>query len=121
MANAKASFLPSMYVEPFGGVQIENLLCGTPTITTDWGSFAENNLHGITGYRCRTMGDFVEAIKRIDEIDPEDCRRFAMGNFTLDKVAPMYEKYFKDVLDVYEGKGWYSDCNGLDAMYRVYP
>jgi glycosyltransferase involved in cell wall biosynthesis len=120
MSNAKASFLPSMYVEPFGGVQIENLLSGTPTITTDWGSFAENNLHGITGFRCRTMGDFVDAVANCDQINPYDCRKFG-ENFTLEKVAPMYEKYFNDVMDVYTGKGWYADGNGIDAMTRFYP
>jgi glycosyltransferase involved in cell wall biosynthesis len=120
MANAKASFLPSMYVEPFGGVQIENLLSGTPTITTDWGSFAENNIHGVTGYRCRTMGDFVDAVKNIDRIKPHDCRAFG-ENFTLQAVAPMYEKYFEDVLDVYTGKGWYADGNNIHAMKRFYP
>ena len=120
MAGAKASFLPSMYVEPFGGVQIENLLSGTPTITTDWGSFAENNLHGITGYRCRTMGDFVDAVANCDQINPYDCRKFG-ENFTLENVAPMYEKYFEDVLDVYTGEGWYAKGNGIDAMTRFYP
>jgi hypothetical protein len=65
------------------------------------------------------MGDFVDAIKRIDEIDPADCRKFG-ENFTLEKVAPMYEKYFEDVLDVFTGKGWYAEGNGLDAMKRVY-
>ena len=120
MSNATASFIPSLYVEPFGGVQVENLLSGTPTITTDWGCFAENNLHGITGYRCRTMGDFIDAMNNIHKIKPIDCRSFG-SNFTLEKVAPMYEKYFQDILDIYDGKGWYSDGNGINALYKQYP
>ncbi len=120
MSKAKASFLPSQYVEPFGGVQIENLLSGTPTITSDWGSFAENNLHGVTGYRCRTMGDYVDAVENIDRIKPADCRKFG-ENFTLEKVASRYEKYFQDVLDVHNGAGWYADGNGIDAMTMTYP
>ena len=122
MAKAKASFVPSQYVEPFGGVQIENLLSGTPTITSDWGSFTENNLHGITGFRCRTMGDYVDAVKAIEvgAINPYYCYRWGK-NFTLDRVAPMYEKYFADVMDVYTGDGWYAKGNDIEAMNRYYP
>jgi glycosyltransferase involved in cell wall biosynthesis len=122
MSKARGSILASMYVEPFGGVQIENLLSGTPTLTTDWGSFSENNLHGYTGYRCRTMGDFVTGIERIMEgaIRSWDCRTWG-ENFSLTNIAPMYEKYFRDVLAVYTGEGWYSPSNGIDAMFRRYP
>ena len=115
MAKAKGSIIPSQYLEPFGGVQVECLLSGTPTITSDWGAFTENNIHGLTGYRCRTMGDYVEAIKNIGNIKPKDCRKWGL-NFTLDKIAPRYEKFFNDVLDVYKGDGWYSKSNGLDVL-----
>ena len=108
MKKAKGSFLPSQYVEPFGGVQIENLLCGTPTITSNWGSFTENNINGVTGYRCLTFDDYLKAAVSINngEIDYKKCREHG-EKFSLQNVALMYEKYFQDVLNVYENKGWY--------------
>lgn len=107
MSQARASIVASRYVEPFGGVQIENLLSGTPTITTDWGAFVENNPHGITGFRCNTFDDYVRAWERVDTINPQTCRDFALQRFTFDAVAPQYERFFQDVADVYGGSGWY--------------
>lgn len=123
LAGAQALFVPSYYVEPFGGVMIEAFFSGTPVISTDWGSFAENNLHGLTGYRCRTMEQFVWATKNINKIDPKVCRQWAMDNFSLDAIAPMYEEFFYMITSS-KKHGWYYENPGrseLDWMTRKYP
>lgn len=107
MANAKASFVASQYLEPFGGVAVENLFSGTPIITSDWGVFNEYNTNGLTGYRCRTFADYINAVNNIDNINSYNCYNVAMTRFSMEVVAQQYEKYFQDVLNVYQGAGWY--------------
>lgn len=124
MRNAKALFAPTHFNEPFGGVSIEALFCGTPTITSDWGGFSENNLHGVTGYRCRTIEQFVWAGKNIDKISRHACRDWAMNNFSLERVALMYEEYFNTLIKVYIGQGFYATNDQrteLDWLKRTYP
>lgn len=107
LSQASGLIIASKYLEPFAGVQVEAWLSGTPTVTPDHSAFAELNLHGQTGYRCRMFRHFVKACQTLDQIDSEICQWHGQ-NFTLDRVAPMYEDYFQDVLDVYHGQGWYT-------------
>ena len=68
------------------------------------------------------MDHFTWAAENIANIRPKDCRTWA-ENFTLDRVAPMYEEYFQMVLDVHTGNGWYEPHNrtNLDWLKRQYP
>lgn len=109
MRNAVGVFMPTTYMEPFGYVQVESMLCGTPVITTDWGSFPEVNEDGISGYRCRTFNDFVQAALNCLEgkIDYKKCREHG-EHYSFDAIAPLYEKYFRDLLCLSTEKGWYT-------------
>lgn len=88
-------------MEPFGYVQIESLLCGTPIITTDWGAFPEVNIEGVTGYRCQTFNDFLTAALHLlnRDIDYINCRKRG-EDYRFEKIAPLYEKHFQDILNL---------------------
>lgn len=97
--------------------------CGTPIISTDWGIFPETVLHGVTGYRCRTLEQFIWAAKNIDKINPANCRAWAIKNFSIKRVALMYEEFFQQVLNL-KGPGWpmeFPERNQLDWLRKVYP
>lgn len=121
LSRAAGLFIGSKYLEPFGGVQVEAWLSGTPVISPDWGAFAELNQEGTTGYRCRTFRDFVRACQNVHLLSPYKCQHHGR-QFTLDEVAIQYERYFQDVASVYSGAGWYQlDKLGTDELARDFP
>ena len=118
MKNAKCCFMMTTFAEPFGNVMFESFLHGTPIISTDWGSFSENNLHGITGYRVRTLDHMVWAIQNIDKIKPINCRNWG-ETFSFENAAIRYEEYFNMIMDYYEKVGWNTlrpDRDNLDWL-----
>ena len=105
LQRARALFVPSLYVEPFGGTACEAQLVGTPVITTDFGAFTETVEHGKTGYRCHTVDHFIWAAKNVDKLDPKYIRDRAVSLWSMDRVKGMYDEYFHMLYDLWSG-GW---------------
>lgn len=93
LRDARALIAPTHYIEPFGNMVAEALISGTPVITSDWGGFVENNMPGVTGFRCREFRDFVWAVENIDKIKHIDCREWAMSRFASDVVHDQFDRY----------------------------
>jgi hypothetical protein len=107
LAGARALLAPTTYLEPFGGVAVEAMLSGTPVIATDWGGFTETVHHGVSGVRCRTLGEFMTAVERIDTLDRREVLRHATARYTLDVGARMYDTVIRQ-LSTLHGDGWYT-------------
>jgi glycosyltransferase involved in cell wall biosynthesis len=111
MSQAKAVFVPTTYLEPFGGVHAEALLCGTPVITTNFGVFTETVVNGVNGYRCDVFRDFVSAVTATETFSPSKRKRIradAQARFSMDHIQRTYQAYFERVYDLWD-KGWYAD------------
>jgi len=112
MKYAKAVFVPTLFLEPFAGVHVEAMLCGTPVITTNFGVFPETVLNGVNGFRCDTLQDFVNAAKMVNCLSPRVVREHGQ-RFLMDNVKTEYEKWFRELYRLYlsavrpDVKGWH--------------
>lgn len=107
MSGAQAVFVPTQYIEPFGAVAIEAMACGAPILTTDWGAFTETNIHGVTGFRCRTLGEFMHGAEAVSGLDRVAIRKMCLDRYSIDVIGAKYERYFNRLLKLW-GDGWYS-------------
>ena len=112
MGKARAVFVPTEYLEAFGGVNIEAQLCGTPVITTNFGVFPETVKDFTTGFLCNTLQDFVMAARYADGLEPASIRLHA-ERYLMDKVKYEFNIWFNDLYQLYlsamrpPAKGWH--------------
>jgi glycosyltransferase involved in cell wall biosynthesis len=106
MAGARALFVPTIYVEPFGNVAVEAMACGTPVLSSAWGAMTETVVDGVTGFHCHTFGEFRRGVEKVGCLDPHAIRDHAIANYSLDTVGPQYERYFERLSHLF-ADGWY--------------
>jgi len=107
MRTARCSLMPTQFCEPFGGSGVEGMLCGTPLISSNFGAFVETVDHGVTGYRCNTLADWLAAIDASKRLDRTMVASISRSKYSLETCARQYDAAFRQIADLSE-KGWYS-------------
>jgi len=104
MRNAAATIVPTLYVEPFGGVAVEAMLAGCPVIASDWGAFTEIVTPDV-GARFRTPIQGATAFHEVQKLNRKDIRRAAKARFSQEAVGPLFTRWF-DSLDTLWERGY---------------
>jgi glycosyltransferase involved in cell wall biosynthesis len=95
--QAKAFLFPVREPEAFGLVIIEAQACGTPVIVNDVGAASELVEHGKTGFVVNSRQQYIDAIKDIDKIDRDYCRKFA-EKFDFNLMAAKYYRLYEELM-----------------------
>jgi glycosyltransferase involved in cell wall biosynthesis/SAM-dependent methyltransferase len=106
LRNARAALMPTHFTAPFAGSGVEAMLCGTPLIAVDYGAFTETIIDGVTGFRCHTLQDWIDAIHDADKLDRRVIADTARSRYSLKTCGKKYDKIFRTINNLHR-KGWY--------------
>jgi len=90
LAGAKCLLIPSQAPETSSLVAMEALACGTPVTAFRSGALAQLIEHGKTGFLVNSVNEMAQAVRKIHELDPADCRRCAEASFSADRMTHQY-------------------------------
>jgi len=97
LGEAAALLFPIDWPEPFGLAMIEALACSTPVIAWPHGSVPEILEDGVTGRLCTTIEEAVDAVRHLDRLDRNACRRAFEQRFTAERMARDYAALYASV------------------------
>jgi glycosyltransferase involved in cell wall biosynthesis len=110
LGSALALMFTIDWPEPFGLAMIEALACGTPVIARPCGSVPEVLRNGVSGIIASEFDDLVQAVKNIDSVSREACRKEFETRFTADVIAAQYERIYRELIS--------ARCNGSRPRTR---
>lgn len=109
LRNARAILAPSQFIEPFCGMTVEAMLCGTPVVSIDYGAMTETVSEGM-GFRCHTLQDWLDGIHAVGDLDRRFIANTARSRWSLEACGVRYKKIFHQIKDL-RHKGWYEINN----------
>jgi len=95
LQKAKALLWQAPWLEPLGLGVIESMACGTPVIALRMGALSETVNEG--GVLIDRPSQLPEALERIEDITPEECRQNA-ERFSIEKSAARYLELFERLI-----------------------
>ena len=104
--RARCMLMPTVFIEPFGNSGIEAQFCGVPLIASSYGAFQETVVEGVTGYRCNTLADWVDAIRASESLDRKTIASVAREKYSKAVVGRQYDRVFRQLSDL-SAAGWY--------------
>jgi glycosyltransferase involved in cell wall biosynthesis len=96
-AKAACVLMPITWEEPFGLVMVEAMACGTPVIAMDRGAAPELIVDGETGFVVADVDSIVEAVGKIETIEPLRCRRHVEANFDVPVMMEGYLRLYREI------------------------
>jgi glycosyltransferase involved in cell wall biosynthesis len=95
LGEARALLYPLQAPEPFGLVQVEAMMCGTPVVARRIGAVPEIIDEGVTGYTAESMDDFAAGMMRAFALDRRRVRDWAEARFSARRMAQQYAEVYQ--------------------------
>ncbi len=98
LGGARAILVPVEWEEPFGLIMTEAMACGTPVIGFNRAAVSEIVKNEITGFIVENYMGMARAIKKIDKINRNECRKHVENHFSVEKMVDGYEKVYEKAI-----------------------
>ncbi len=99
LGEAHAVLITSQVDETSSLVAMEAAASGTPVIASRRGALQEVVRDGVTGFLADSVEDYIDALRRLREIDSAACVRYAREHFTSTTMAQGYVRHYARILD----------------------
>ncbi|HMV48275.1 MAG TPA: glycosyltransferase family 4 protein [Blastocatellia bacterium] len=107
LGGARALLYPIRSPEPFGLIQVEAMMCGTPVAAMRLGAVTEIIDEGVTGFAAGTEAEFAQQVLRCFALDRRRVRAQAEARFSARRMARDYAQVYQAV------------CSGAQAVGKA--